>query len=77
MMLLVFCLVVYFSQTHGNPLELLGNDAEWQIWKEFHGKSYENEFVENYRKAIWIANLEVGTITDILDTLCSVMYSLW
>ena len=41
-------------------LELPGTDAEWAVWKKFYGKTYVNEYVENYRKAIWQANLEVS-----------------
>ena len=41
-------------------VELPGNDAEWEVWKKFHDKTYENEYIENYRKAIWQANLEVS-----------------
>lgn len=58
--LFAFCLVCFVcvSEIHGK-LDLPGNDAEWEIWKKVHGKTYENEYVENYRKAIWQANLEV------------------
>ncbi len=58
----LFVWLAYFvciSQIHAKP-ELPGNDAEWEIWKKFHGKTYENEYVENYRKAIWQANLVVS-----------------
>jgi hypothetical protein len=57
-----FVCFVCISQTYGK-LQLPGNDAEWEIWKKFHGKVYENEYVENYRKAIWQANLEVSSVT--------------
>lgn len=43
-----------------SELELPGSDAEWEVWKKFYGKTYENEYVENYRKAIWQATLEVS-----------------
>ena len=44
-------------------LQLPGSDAEWEVWKKFYGKTYENKYVENYRKAIWQATLEVSVNT--------------
>ena len=43
-----------------------GDEGQWEAWKRFYGKKYENKYEENYRKAIWMANLEVST--GILDT---------
>lgn len=37
----------------------LGDDEQWEAWKGFYGKRYETVYEENYRKAIWRANLQV------------------
>ena len=68
---LLVCGVVCIPLTNGE-LQLPGNDAEWEIWKKVHGKVYENAYVENYRKAIWQANLEVCRFS--LYTFISVNY---
>ena len=63
MSLIWLVLFVCISQIHGK-LELPGNDAQWEVWKNIHNKNYENEYVENYRKAIWQANLEVNDVVE-------------
>ena len=58
--LLLLCgIVTIFQAYQVDKLDLPGSDAEWETWKKFHGKTYENPYVETYRKAIWQANLEV------------------
>ncbi|XP_046841762.1 procathepsin L-like [Xenia sp. Carnegie-2017] len=57
--LLLLCgIVTIFQAFQVDKLDLPGSDAEWETWKKFHGKTYENPYVETYRKAIWQANLE-------------------
>lgn len=56
---LVFSVTVssVLAVTEQKPQQL-GDEEQWEAWKIFYDKQYENSYEENYRKAIWRANLE-------------------
>lgn len=56
---LLICAVAIASVCATPPKEL-GDDAQWNAWKSVYEKKYENEYVDNYRKWIWQANLKVS-----------------
>lgn len=61
--LIVSALVFFVSLSSVVALDLvkgekLGDDKQWQAWKDFYGKKYETVYEETYREAIWRANLQ-------------------
>jgi hypothetical protein len=38
---------------------VLSEDVQWSAWKTFHQKTYEDEYEEGFRRAIWVYNLKV------------------
>ena len=54
--------VVMVSAAHAASFNLLSEDVQWKAWKSFHKKSYNDEYEEGFRRAIWVYNLKVGTL---------------
>ena len=55
----LICVVAIASVCAAPPKEL-GDEGQWDTWKSIHEKKYKNEYVENYRRWIWQANLKVS-----------------
>lgn len=57
MALICATVVVAVVCAHGH-LNELGDEAQWEAWKSVNGKKYKDKYEENYRYAIWQANLK-------------------
>ena len=52
-------LFAIFTVAHSASFSALSEDVQWTAWKTFHKKSYNDEYEERFRRAIWVYNLKV------------------
>lgn len=56
--LAVICLVVLATSAQAASLSAFSENVQWEAWKSFHKKSYNDEYEESFRRAIWVYNLK-------------------
>lgn len=59
--------VMLAGSAHGAPTTNFTRNHEWEAWKEFYKKSYEDEQEESFRQAVWTSNLKVKRCTRLRE----------
>lgn len=73
--ILAFVLFVAFvASAQSASLSVFSENVQWEAWKGFHKKSYNDEYEESFRRAIWVYNLKVSVsiLTGLVHTRISV-----
>ena len=52
--------VAFVASARSASLSVFSENVQWEAWKGFHKKSYNDEYEESFRRAIWVYNLKVS-----------------